>query len=69
MVRQAVSQARLVTPIVTRAIPVNRHVLVWGDSAAGLKAPWELAEVGYPVILAGPNPELNPLALGILKGG
>ena len=62
MIRQAASQARLATPIVTREIPVNRHILVWGDSGAALKASLALAGAGYPVILAGPNPELNPLS-------
>jgi coenzyme F420-reducing hydrogenase delta subunit/glycine cleavage system H lipoate-binding protein/Pyruvate/2-oxoacid:ferredoxin oxidoreductase delta subunit len=41
--------------------PINRQVLVWGDSCAGLKAAMELAESGYPVMLASPNPELNPV--------
>ncbi len=61
MIRQAASQAGLASPIVTQNIPVSRQILVWGDSFAALKAAWELAELGYPVILASPNPELNPL--------
>ena len=63
MIRLAASQARLAMPLIPRSIPVSRHILVWGDSVAGLKAAWELAELGYPVTLASPNPELTPLAL------
>ncbi|MFI5332164.1 MAG: hypothetical protein ACHQ2F_14175, partial [Desulfobaccales bacterium] len=58
MVRLAASQVSRARPLVPQAIPVARQVLVWGDSAAGLQAAWELAQMGYPVILAGPNPEL-----------
>jgi quinone-modifying oxidoreductase, subunit QmoB len=61
MIRQAASQASLATPILTQKIPVSRHILVWGDSCAALKAALDLADAGYPVILAGPNPELHPL--------
>lgn len=60
MIRLAAAQAGLARPIIPQTIPVSRQVLVWGDSYAGLKAAWELAELGYPVILASPNPELNP---------
>ena len=61
IIRQAASQATLARPIVTQNILVNRQILVWGDSFAALKAAHELAEAGYPVILASPNPELQPL--------
>jgi coenzyme F420-reducing hydrogenase delta subunit/Pyruvate/2-oxoacid:ferredoxin oxidoreductase delta subunit/formylmethanofuran dehydrogenase subunit D len=63
MIRLAASQASMTCPISPQAIPVSRQVLVWGDSIAGLKAAWDLAELGYPVILATPNPTLNPLPL------
>jgi coenzyme F420-reducing hydrogenase delta subunit/glycine cleavage system H lipoate-binding protein/Pyruvate/2-oxoacid:ferredoxin oxidoreductase delta subunit len=68
MIRLAASQVSRARPIVSQTIPVCRQVLVWGDSAAGLKAAWELAEVGYPVILASPNPGLNPLACEYAEG-
>ena len=61
IVRQVASQASLASPILTQNIPVSRQILVWGGSFAALKAAWELAESGYPVILASPNPEFNPL--------
>ena len=38
MIRQAASQASLASPIVTQEIPVNRQVLVWGDSFAALQS-------------------------------
>jgi coenzyme F420-reducing hydrogenase delta subunit/Pyruvate/2-oxoacid:ferredoxin oxidoreductase delta subunit len=63
MIRLAAAQVTRAWPIIRHDIPVSRQVLVWGDSYAGLKAAWELAELGYPVLLAGPQPELNPLAL------
>ena len=63
MIRLAASQASMTAPIIPQAIPVSRQVLVWGDSIAGLKAAWDLAELGYPIILATPNPALNPLPL------
>ncbi len=63
MIRLAASQASMTRPIIPQAIPVSRQVLVWGDSIAGLKAAWDLAEVGYPIILANPKPALNPLPL------
>ena len=63
MIRLAASQASMTRPIIPQAIPVSRQVLVWGDSIAGLKAAWDLAELGYPIILANPNPALNPLPL------
>ncbi|MGA9755302.1 MAG: hydrogenase iron-sulfur subunit [Desulfobaccales bacterium] len=63
MIRLAASQVTRAWPIVPQAIPVSRQVLVWGDSSAGLEAAWQLAQLGYPVILASPNPELKPLAL------
>jgi coenzyme F420-reducing hydrogenase delta subunit/glycine cleavage system H lipoate-binding protein/Pyruvate/2-oxoacid:ferredoxin oxidoreductase delta subunit len=61
MIRQAASQASLANPIVSQEIVVNRHILVWGDSFAALQAARDLAEAGYPVTLASPNPELQPL--------
>jgi|GEM_PF-134526 len=61
MIRQAASQASLARPIVLQEIPVSRHILVWGDSFAALKAARDLAESGYPVILASPNPEFKPI--------
>ena len=63
MIRLAASQASMTRPIIPHAIPVSRQVLVWGDSIAGLKAAWDLAELGYPIILANPNPGFNPLPL------
>ncbi len=68
MVRLAASQVSRARPQVPQSIPVSRQVLVWGDSAAGLQAAWELAQLGYPVILAGPNPGLTPLALEDAEG-
>ncbi len=62
IIRQAASQASLASPITTQAISVSRRLLVWGDSVAALKTVWELAESGYPIILATPNPELSPLS-------
>jgi heterodisulfide reductase subunit A-like polyferredoxin/coenzyme F420-reducing hydrogenase delta subunit/glycine cleavage system H lipoate-binding protein len=63
MIRLAASRASRAWPIVSHAIPVSRQVLVWGDSYAGLRTAWELAELGYPVILANPNQGLTPLPL------
>ncbi len=62
LIRQAASQAGRAVPLASQTVPVSRHVLVWGDSYAALKLAWELAELGYPVILASPNPEPSPLA-------
>jgi len=64
MIRLAAASVTRAWPIIRQDIPVSRQVLVWGDSYAGLEAAWELAELGYPVLLANPRPELQPLALG-----
>ncbi len=61
MIRQAASQAGLASPITPQAIAVNRQVLIWGDSGAALQTARELAELSYPVLLAGPHPQLAPL--------
>jgi coenzyme F420-reducing hydrogenase delta subunit/Pyruvate/2-oxoacid:ferredoxin oxidoreductase delta subunit len=64
LIRLAAAQVSRAWPITRQDTPVSRQVLVWGDSSAGLKAAWELAELGYPVLLASPRAELQPLALG-----
>jgi len=63
MIRLAPVQVTRAWLIISHDIPVSCQVLVWGDSYAGLKAAWELAELGYPVLLESPHLELNPLAL------
>ena len=63
MIRLAAAQVTRAWPIIRQDISVSRQVLVWGDSYAGLKAAWELAELGYAVLLASPRPGLHPLAL------
>ncbi len=68
MIRLAAAQVTRAKPLDPQCIPVSRQVLVWGDSSAGLKAAWELAQLGYPVILASPKPELTPHALESAKG-
>lgn len=62
LIRQAVQVARLAHPIGRQTIKVNRRVLVWGDSWAGLELAQELAASGYPVLWAGPREQLQPLA-------
>ena len=51
-------------PITTQELPVTARVLVWGDSFAALKAAVDLADLGYPVMLAHPGPTLSPLLPG-----
>lgn len=62
LIRLAAARVTRAWPISRRETPVSRQVLVWGDSAAGLKAAWELAELDYPVLLASPGAEIQPLA-------
>ncbi len=64
IIRLAAAQVSRAWPIIPQVVPVRRQVLVWGDSYAGLEAAWELAEVGYPVLLATPGADFQPLALG-----
>jgi coenzyme F420-reducing hydrogenase delta subunit/Pyruvate/2-oxoacid:ferredoxin oxidoreductase delta subunit len=51
-------------PITTQDLPVVSRVLVWGDSAAALKAAVDLADMGYGVIEAFPGEQLAPLFPG-----
>ncbi len=51
-------------PITTQELPVTSGVLVWGDSFAALKAAVDLADLGYPVMLAHPGATLSPLLPG-----
>ncbi|MFZ5451997.1 MAG: hydrogenase iron-sulfur subunit [Thermodesulfobacteriota bacterium] len=67
LIRLAAAQITRAWPISRRDLPVSQQVLVWGDSAAGLKAAWELAELGYPVLLASPGAALRPLAFGTFQ--
>lgn len=62
LIRQASQVAKLAHPVATQTIKVNRRVLVWGDSWAGLELAWQLAESGYPVLWAGPREQLQPLS-------
>lgn len=64
LVRLAAVRASLAVPITWQELPVSRQVLVWGDSYGALKAARDLAELGYPVILATPKATLSPLAPG-----
>jgi hypothetical protein len=64
MIRLVAARVTRAWPILPQDVPVSRQVLVWGDSYAGLQTAWELAELGYPVLLATPGAEFHPLALG-----
>ena len=68
MVRLAASQASLARPLVPKQSPLTVTVLVWGDSAAGLKASLGIGRGGLPGYSGGPKPGLNPLVLGISEG-
>ena len=61
LIRLAAAHVTRAVPILSQDLPVSTQVLVWGDSFAALKAAQDLAASGYPVILASPNPGLNPL--------
>ncbi|MHB8066949.1 MAG: hydrogenase iron-sulfur subunit [Desulfobaccales bacterium] len=69
MIRLAAAQFTGAGTFIPKSIAVNRRVLVWGDSYAALKAAWELAQLDYPVILAGPHPDFEPLSLEDADGG
>lgn len=62
LVRLAATKVTRAWPIVPQEVPVSTQVLVWGDSYAALTAAAHLADLGYPVILATPNPALSPLS-------
>lgn len=68
MIRLAVSRVSRARPLASQAVPVSRHVMVWGDSYATLSLAWELGQLHYPVILASPNPEPHSLAFGYTLG-
>jgi coenzyme F420-reducing hydrogenase delta subunit/Pyruvate/2-oxoacid:ferredoxin oxidoreductase delta subunit len=64
LIRLAASMLTRAEPIVTRELPVNSRVLVWGDSFAALKAAVDLVNQGYPVLQAFPGPAFKPLIPG-----
>ena len=64
LVRLAAVRVSRAVPLGSQEIPVSRQVLVWGDSYPGLKVAGELADLGYPVILATPHASLSPLSPG-----
>lgn len=68
LIRQAAAQMSLALPVGTQTVPVSRQVLVWGDSYAALRTALELAQRGYPVLLAGPVPAPSPLAFEYARG-
>jgi coenzyme F420-reducing hydrogenase delta subunit/Pyruvate/2-oxoacid:ferredoxin oxidoreductase delta subunit len=64
LLRLAAVQVSRAISVGSQEMAVSRQVLVWGDSYAGLKAAADLADLGYPVILATPPSTLAPLAPG-----
>ena len=64
LMRLAAVRVSRAVPIYTQEVAVTRQVMVWGDSWAALKAAGDLANLGYPVLLATPRASLNPLAPG-----
>lgn len=61
LVRLAAVRVSRAVPLGSQEVPVSRRVLVWGDSYPALKAAGDLADLGYPVILATPHAPLSPL--------
>jgi len=64
LIRLSASLITRAAPITTQELPVTTQVLVWGDSLTALKAAVDLADLGYPVMLAYPGPALKPLVPG-----
>jgi len=64
LVRLAAVRVSRAVPFGSQEVPVSRQVLVWGDSYAALKVTGDLADLGYPVILATSHASLTPLAPG-----
>ena len=51
LVRMAVAKARLLEPLQTRSVPVNKSALVIGAGVAGMTSALELADQGFDVYL------------------
>lgn len=68
LIRQAAAQMSRALPVGTQTVPVSRQVLVWGDSYAAVRTALELAQRGYPVLLASPGPAPSPLAFEYARG-
>ena len=51
LVRMAIAKARLLEPLQTRSVPVNKSALVIGAGVAGMTSALELADQGFDVYL------------------
>ena len=59
LVRMAVAKARLLEPLQTRSVPVNKAALVIGAGVAGMTSALELADQGFDVYLVEREKEIG----------
>ncbi|MCP4689763.1 MAG: CoB--CoM heterodisulfide reductase iron-sulfur subunit A family protein, partial [Desulfobacterales bacterium] len=67
LIRMAVSGVSSARPLVERALPMNKDVLVVGGGVSGMSAALCLAELGIHVYLAERSPELGGVAKNIRR--
>jgi len=59
IVRMAVAKARLLKPLETMEVPVNKNALVIGGGIAGINSALDLANMGYQVYLVEKNESIG----------
>jgi len=59
IVRMAVAKVRLLKPLETMEVPVNKNVLVIGGGISGINAALDLANIGFKVYLVEKNESIG----------
>lgn len=59
IIRMAVAKARLLKPLETMEVPVNKNALVIGGGIAGINSALDLANMGYQVYLVEKNESIG----------
>lgn len=59
IVRMAVAKARLLTPLETMEVPVNKNALVIGGGISGINSALDLANMGFKVYLVEKNESIG----------